>query len=57
MMQISLDQSTIPFNLDHTLRCGQSFRWEKLSGWWYGVVEGKVVKVRQVGDKLLFQTR
>lgn len=56
MIQIQLDQSTTPFDLDHTLRCGQSFRWEKLSGWWYGVVEGKVVKVSQVGDKLLFQT-
>ncbi len=56
MMQISLNQSINPFDLDHTLKCGQSFRWEKLSGWWYGVVEGKVVKVRQVGDKLLFQT-
>ncbi len=56
MMQIPLNQSINPFDLDHTLKCGQSFRWEKLSGWWYGVVEGKVVKVRQVGDKLLFQT-
>jgi len=55
-MQIQLDQSITPFDLDHTLRCGQSFRWEKLSDWWCGVVEGKVVKVRQVGDKLLFQT-
>jgi N-glycosylase/DNA lyase len=55
-MEIPMDQSTTPFDLDHTLGCGQSFRWEKLSGWWYGVVEEKVVKVRQVGDKLLFQT-
>jgi len=56
MMQIPLDQSTTPFNLDHTLLCGQSFRWEKLDGWWYGVIEGKVVKVKQISDKLLFQT-
>jgi len=56
MMQIPLNQSINPFNLDHTLACGQSFRWEKLSGWWYGIVEGKVVKVRQIRDKLLFQT-
>ena len=56
MMQIPLDQLTTPFNLDQTLGCGQSFRWEKLSGWWYGVVEGEVVKMKQVGDKLLFQT-
>ncbi|RLI45544.1 8-oxoguanine DNA glycosylase, partial [Candidatus Bathyarchaeota archaeon] len=32
------------------------FRWEKLRGWWYGVVEGKVIKVKQVSGKLLFQT-
>ena len=56
MMQIQLDQPSTPFDLDCTLKCGQSFRWEKLRGWWYGVVEGKVVKVRQIGDKLLFQT-
>jgi len=55
-MQIQLNQSTTPFDLDHTLRCGQSFRWKKLSGWWYGVVERKVVKIKQVRDKLLFQT-
>ncbi len=56
MVQILLNQSINLFNLDHTLACGQSFRWEKLSGWWYGLVEGKVVKVRQIRDKLLFQT-
>lgn len=56
MMQIPLDQSTTSFDLDHTLECGQSFRWEKLNGWWYGVVEGKAVKTKQVDDKLLFQT-
>jgi len=44
-----------PFNLDHTLGCGQVFRWEKLGDWWYGVVTGKVVKMEQRGDKLLFQ--
>ena len=55
MMQIQLDQPSTPFDLDCTLKCGQSFRWEKLRGWWYGVVEGKVVKIRQIGDKLLFQ--
>jgi N-glycosylase/DNA lyase len=54
-MEIQLDQSTTPFNLEHTLRCGQSFRWEKLGDWWYGVVEEKVIKIRQVEDRLLFQ--
>jgi len=56
MMEIPLNQSTTPFNLEHTLNCGQLFRWKKLRGWWYGVVEGKVIKVKQISGKLLFQT-
>ena len=55
-MEIQLDRSTVPFSLEHTLRCGQLFRWEKLGDWWYGVVEDKVVKIRQNADKLMFQT-
>jgi len=38
------------------LSCGQAFRWEKLGSWWYGVVEGKVVKVKQTSEGLEFQT-
>lgn len=41
-----------PFNLDHTLSCGQVFRWEQHNGWWYGVVGDRVLKVRQEGDTL-----
>lgn len=55
-MEIPLDQSTIPFNLEYTLNCGQLFRWKKLRGWWYGVVEDKVIKIKQISGKLLFQT-
>jgi len=55
-MEIRLDQSTTPFNLEHTLRCGQLFRWEKRGDWWYGVVRDKVVKIRQIKDRLVFQT-
>jgi N-glycosylase/DNA lyase len=55
-MDIQLDKSTVPFNLEYTLRCGQLFRWEKLDNWWYGVVKDTVVKIRQITDKLLFQT-
>ncbi len=44
-----------PFALDLTLCCGQAFRWEKHGGWWYGVVNGKVVKVRQSGRELEFE--
>ena len=55
-MEIQLDRPTVPFSLEHTLRCGQLFRWRKLGDWWYGVVEDKVVKIRQIADKLMFQT-
>ncbi len=54
-MEIRLDSVTVPFSLEHTLNCGQLFRWEKLGDWWYGVVADRVVKIRQVGEKLLFQ--
>lgn len=44
-----------PFNLDATLACGQVFRWDRTDdGWWYGVVGGRVLKVRQAGDTLTY---
>jgi len=55
-MEIRLDRTTVPFSLEHTLRCGQLFRWEKLGDWWYGVVKDRVVKIRQTADRLMFQT-
>lgn len=43
------------FNLDATLGCGQVFRWERtVDGWWYGVVENRVIKIRQEGDRLAY---
>lgn len=55
-MEIELNNSTIPFSLEHTLNCGQLFRWEKLGDWWYGVVADRVVKIKQTGDRLMFQS-
>jgi len=55
-METYLERSSLPFDLDHTLSCGQVFRWEKLDGWWYGVAGQRVVKIRQMRDKLEFQT-
>ena len=44
-----------PFSLDQTLMCGQVFRWEQAAdGWWYGVVNDKVIKIRQNGSNLAF---
>lgn len=54
-MEIRLDSSKVPFNLEHTLDCGQLFRWQKLGGWWYGVVADRVVKIKQNNETLTFQ--
>ncbi len=54
-MEIRLDHSASPFYLDCTLGCGQVFRWKKIGGWWYGIVKKKVIKIRQIDDKLEFQ--
>ena len=42
------------FNLDHTLSCGQVFRWYKHEGFWYGFINRKPVKIRQEYDALIF---
>ncbi len=54
-MEIKLDRSTVPFSLEHTLCCGQLFRWQKLGDWWYGVVADRVIKIKQIGERLIFQ--
>ena len=42
------------FNLDHTLSCGQVFRWHQYEGFWYGFINRKPVKIRQENDVLIF---
>ncbi|MCW4031705.1 MAG: hypothetical protein NWE80_05005 [Candidatus Bathyarchaeota archaeon] len=54
-MEIKLDRSTVPFSLEHTLDCGQLFRWKRLGDWWYGVVKDRVIKIKQSGERLIFQ--
>ena len=54
-MQIKLDLSKTPLNLDYTLSCGQTFRWEKHGESWTGVVGQTVLKLRQVGNALSFE--
>lgn len=45
-----------PFSLDFTLSCGQVFRWEReQDGWWCGVVENRVIRIRQDGGTLRYQ--
>lgn len=51
-LELERDQ---PFSLHHTLDCGQVFRWEFHDGWWYGVVEDRVLKIRQDGEKITWK--
>jgi N-glycosylase/DNA lyase len=43
------------FDLDFSLCCGQVFRWRKIDGWWFSVVGGKPLKIRQCGCELEFE--
>ena len=52
MVQLDL---SLPFDLDFSLCCGQTFRWKKRGNWWYGTVGGNVFKARQSGRKLEFE--
>ncbi|MCW4034311.1 MAG: DNA-3-methyladenine glycosylase 2 family protein [Candidatus Bathyarchaeota archaeon] len=51
-MEIKLNNSTVPFSLEHTLDCGQLFRWTKHGDWWYGVVADTVIKIKQNTESL-----
>jgi len=55
-MRIELDSSLTPFSLNHTLSCGQTFRWQLRGDWWVGVVGKRVLKLRQInGDVIEFE--
>jgi len=54
--EIKLDLAKTPFNLDYTLSCGQVFRWERHGNWWHGVARETLVKMRQTGEALCFQS-
>ncbi|MDL5502034.1 MAG: DNA glycosylase, partial [Candidatus Methanoperedens sp.] len=43
------------FNLDHSLSCGQVFRWEK-KGWWKGIIKGAFVRVKQEDRELMIES-
>ena len=51
-MQYAVELGGEPFNLEYTLESGQVFRWEKKGEWWYGPVDGGVLKVKQDRDSL-----
>jgi N-glycosylase/DNA lyase len=54
-MEIKLDKQKVPFSLEHSLDCGQLFRWQKLGDWWYGVAADKVIKIKQNEEGLIFE--
>jgi N-glycosylase/DNA lyase len=43
-------------DLDHTLGCGQVFRWRKEGELWSGVVDGRLVRLRQTGRRIAAET-
>lgn len=47
-MLVSIPQH---IDLDHTFRCGQAFRWVKQEEWYFGVIYGVFLKMRDVGKK------
>lgn len=49
-----LEVPAIDFSLQATLSSGQAFRWKEHEGWCYGFLGPCVVKVRQEGDRLLY---
>jgi len=57
LTEMKLDLDKTPFNLDHTLFCGQVFRWEKHGNWWQGVVHKNYIRLRQKGNLLQFQSK
>lgn len=44
------------FDLNLSLCCGQTFRWQSAKDqWWYGVVKDRIVKIRQMDEELEFE--
>ncbi len=54
-MKLKLDRRQTPFNLETSLCCGQLFRWDKIGDWWYGVVNQKILKIRQKDNVIEFE--
>jgi N-glycosylase/DNA lyase len=57
LIEMKLNLGKTPFNLNHTLSCGQVFRWEKKDDWWQGVVHNNYIRLRQKGNLLQFQSK
>lgn len=53
VMRIQLDLAKTPFDLGHSLSCGQVFRWRQDGDSWVGVVRQKVLKIKQHDRNIL----
>ena len=51
-MEFTLNLHDTPFDLSIILESGQVFRWIYKDGWWYGVIDSGVAKIRQEGFSL-----
>ncbi|MFH0968102.1 MAG: DNA glycosylase, partial [Methanobacteriota archaeon] len=54
MKNLLLPPQFLPFDLDHTLSCGQVFRWKKNDYEWNGIINDKVITIRQEGQNLIY---
>lgn len=52
-MELILDR---PFNLKHTLECGQFFRWEMIDNWYWVNTRDIYFRIKQEGNKLVYQS-
>ncbi len=49
-------QNVTDFSLKYTLESGQSFRWDRIDNAYYGVVEGRILKISQAGTILCVES-
>ena len=49
-------QNVTDFSLKYTLESGQSFRWNRIDNAYYGVVEGRILKISQEGTTLCVES-
>ena len=54
-VQLKINNIT-DFNLKYTLESGQSFRWNRIDEAYYGLVEGRILKICQHNDTLIIES-
>lgn len=60
MSEVELNSKSIfpvsVFNLEHTLECGQAFRWEREGEFYYGVIGEALLRVGYDGARLIIES-